>query len=90
MNDEIKKLNLANDEVSAKIEKVVSDPKLVNRKTELQKELKDIISKQGATKQVEDRPHGPDQIDQDQQLKRKINEIQASNRQVQSRTCKGD
>lgn len=76
LNDEIKKLNLANDEVNAKIEKVVADPKLVGRKTELQKELKEVIAKQGASKQ--ERTGLMDQIKLiDQQLKRKINEIQA-------------
>lgn len=76
LHDEIKKLNLTNDELNAQIEKVVSDPKVIAKRTELQKELKELITKQGTIK-VE-RTTIMDQIKLvDQQLKRKINEIQA-------------
>lgn len=76
LHEEIKKLNLTNDELNAQLEKVVSDPKLIAKRSELTKELKELISKQGAVKQ--ERSTIMEQIKGiDQQLKRKITEIQA-------------
>lgn len=76
LHEEIKKLNLTNDEINAEIEKVVSDPKLIAKRSELQKELKELISKQGSIKS--ERNTIMDQIKAiDQQLKRKITDIQA-------------
>ena len=77
LHEEIKLLNLSNDEITAQINKTVSNPEHVARRTELQAQLKELINKQGNIKA--ERNGIQDQIKAiDAQLKRKILEIQAA------------
>lgn len=75
LRDEIKKLDLTNNEINAQIEKTVLDSQTAEKRKVLQAELKEIISKQGNLKQ--ERNAIQEQIKNvDTNLKRKIADIQ--------------
>lgn len=75
LREEIKKLDLTNNEITAQIDKTVLDPKTAEKKKALQGELREVISKQGNLKQ--ERNAIQEQIKNvDTNLKRKIADIQ--------------
>lgn len=75
LREEIKKLDLASNEINAQIEKTALDNQTAERKKTLQAEMKEIISKQGNLKQ--ERNAIQEQIKNiDTNLKRKIADIQ--------------
>ncbi|RLV85699.1 Nuclear segregation protein BFR1 [Meyerozyma sp. JA9] len=75
LKNEIKKLDLSANEVSAQLQKVVTEPALAERRKELQGQLRELISKQNAIKG--ERNAIMDQIKAvDAQIKRKLSEIQ--------------
>lgn len=75
LKNEIKKLDLTNNEINAQINKVVTDPKVIERRKELQGQLKELVGKQSTIKN--ERGAILDQIKSvEAQLKRKISEIQ--------------
>lgn len=76
LNKQIKALDVQHKEIQSQIEKNTSDPKVMERRKELQGQLKEVIQKQGSIKQ--ERNGIQDQIKNvDAGLKRKIAEIQA-------------
>lgn len=50
LRDEIKKLDLTNNEINAQIDKTVLDPQTAEKRKALQNEMKEVISKQGNLK----------------------------------------
>lgn len=75
LKNEIKKLDLTNNEINAQINKVVTEPKVIERRKELQGQLKELVVKQGSIKN--ERTGVLDQIKSvEALLKRKITEIQ--------------
>ncbi|CUM63012.1 uncharacterized protein PRCAT00000574001 [Priceomyces carsonii] len=73
---EIKKLDLTNNEINAQISKTVSSPEVIEKRKQLQLQLKELIAKQAGVKA--ERNSINEQIKNvDQQLKRKITEILA-------------
>lgn len=76
LKEEIKKLDLSNNEINAQLNKVVTKPEVAEKRKELQKQLKEVIEKQGSIKS--ERNAVLDQIKAvEATLKRKIGEIQA-------------
>ena len=76
LRQEIKKLDLSNNEINNQINKTVTDSKTNEKKKELQKKLKDLASKQGSIKAERNEIFA--QIKSvDAQVKRKVNEIQS-------------
>ena len=75
LKSEIKKLDLSANEVSAQLQKVVTEPALAERRKELQVQLRELITKQNAIKG--ERNAIMDQIKAvDVVIKRKLSEIQ--------------
>ncbi|RLV96360.1 Nuclear segregation protein BFR1 [Spathaspora sp. JA1] len=76
LKNEIKKLDISNNELNGKISKLQIDQSVMDKRNQLQTELKGLISKQGQLKN--DRNAINDQIKSiDSQLKKRIAEIQA-------------
>lgn len=76
LKKEIKALDLSNNEINAQINKAVTDSKVVEKRKELQKQLRELINKQSVIKS--ERAGVMDQIKALENLmKRKIAEIQS-------------
>lgn len=76
LKNEIKKLDLSGNELTAQLQKVVTEPAVAERRKELQGQLRELISKQNSVKG--ERTAIMDQIKSvDAQIKRKVTEIQS-------------